>query len=113
MKANITLIECHWQRMQGAERRRAGFCFPLMDQVVLPFFFICLSVAVSAVYHVMFHSFGTAQLMRISLTLHGLLYLALCYVRNNEAFQSAMVSLYQTFRLLLMSKLSAILYVTN
>jgi len=57
VKANISFIEYHWQRMQGAERRRAGFCFPLMDQVALPFFFY-LNVAVSTVYHVMFYSCG-------------------------------------------------------
>lgn len=42
--------------MQGTERRRVGFCFPLLDQVVSPIFF--LNVAVLAIYHVMFYSFG-------------------------------------------------------
>jgi len=68
MKVNISFIECYWQRMQGAERRRAGFCFPLMDQVVLLFFCIYVNC-----YHVMFTVLDCCIFYEDIIDLHGLL----------------------------------------
>lgn len=89
--------------MQGTERRRAGFYFPLMDQVV----FLGLTQTVSNPYYVLFTVFicrlMSTCLLRISSVLHGFLHDCVCKMSDDIPRVSDLIDLIESLHILVIN----------